>query len=1774
MQAAQQPDGRDKNLQLDQKQKNVSPGQGQSECIASGCRVYQPSVIRRILFGIACLLTVGIFALICYWFRKLLIWCCYSECTQKYTQSREKATKAVVKDQYNQSLICDHHAVRIDNEIVGLITYKNVLYRYDELSGQLVPTQFDPEKPFFFYHEEMSKGLTSSDVIKSRIVNGENNIETKMPHIVVSFIEEGLQPFTIFQVFSIIVWFLYNYEYYAGLILLITVFSVIIAVYQTRQNKQRLQEMTRFECPVTVYRRTEATNGAGQYELKRQVISSKDIQPGDVFEVEEERTLACDGLLLAGQCIIDESMLTGESAAVIKTGIPVIQVPNQYTQQLNVKELSRQNAESALNLLTGTIAELEILRMDRDKQHILYGGTRVVRARDTTSGSGIGVPLCVALRTGFSTAKGQLVRSILFPKPQTRFKFYEDSFKFIGILGIIAVGGFIVNAVMQSMYGESVDQIILRALDLITIAVPPTLPAIMSSGISYALSRLKGRKIYCIASERINVAGKVKVMCFDKTGTLTEEVLGVRGVKGVRDVRRRIYNQQQNQSPKDETNSNTDRDGQWSQTLGVNVRSGTITNASETASISSKLSFSKQELVQVTEFAALRRTPDEVLRVADWGFGTNQGISESDRRINDSDREVSYGVSSFDGRSMYTQHISGLGGGQGSEKLKLLMSGLASCHSIGDMKGKYIGDPLDIVMLKFTEWKFTDMENVKKNDNNKRKSKKQSTKKNKKNNKVKIMKKDSQAVRKLKHQKNLAPFMSAIVCTPEKYEQNNLGPDIEPNKDDTQVSLASFDSYVKNTVLEEAAGILKRFDFTAPLQRMSVIVLRASPSDNQNAPPDINQALNENQSQGSEQPNSVNSGYQSPTNLHNAQLLQYTSETSSYPGTEPLVNTQMHLDLGKITNTVTLASLRKNHSAVFQQQEQQQQQQISSQSQLQQQWSESFDIPSDEEEGFKVIKPPSLNIQPAQSPRIVPPPQLGDQAQRPIQHHLTLEIFTKGSPEVIRKLCRKETLPEDFDTQLSTYTQQGLRIIALAHKEIKEDLLKTVDDDDNNEINNEKDNKNKSSNLLDNLEYEKIRKLPRDQCEIDLTFLGFLVLENRLRPTSKASIGRLQDAGIRCVMVTGDNVLTAVSIARQCHIIPIKKQVKMISQSERYNKEKKKRSQKKKKGDKSDKANKYKANYQHVQLNVQPPPVFLCVVTEDGQNVEWQCADYPDWKLNPETLVPVYAPKIEHEFQAPKQDIEQTRSVVSIPELEIQRNNDEVLGMQDIGEQSLNKQKRHRTGSIHIIGDGIFTDEEQQEEEQNEQGIIKRSKSLPHIGFTEQFMKGKDEQEEGMESIDENQPGSGIDNKGNQEQQPINVTDIVRNLSVDQLSGIQKKRKQLFSNPFAGWRGGPWGILLYLGRQLPDRFFPKPFKNQSDQLQSPPKKIPQLEQQQLIQKLSNNKSQSVSPRNQGETNLMGKTVQYGSDEPIYSKPVIQQSPPFNGYFLAVTGSAFNVLSIQDQKEKELQDKLKLEMDVKNKAGQTIEKRPIGLFEKICFLACVFARMGPDDKARLVETLMDLGQVVGMCGDGANDCGALKAAHVGISLSEVEASIAAPFTSKEATVEAVESVLQEGRAALASSFHAFKTTAVFSMVQFMSSVILIYFDSKLADFGYLVQDMLFTLPILFTVSYSKSAAGLTKKTPLGSLMSFPVVSSLLIHVAMTLIYQILCLVILITVCKDFVPLPIDDDNYDLHVQSYEMTTVLFSSFVSYFVSGFVLHVYDKHLEAWYKNIAFD
>ena len=62
---------------------------------------------------------------------------------------------------------------------------------------------------------------------------------------------------------------------------------------------------------------------------------------------------------------------------------------------------------------------------------------------------------------------------------------------------------------------------------------------------------------------------------------------------------------------------------------------------------------------------------------------------------------------------------------------------------------------------------------------------------------------------------------------------------------------------------------------------------------------------------------------------------------------------------------------------------------------------------------------------------------------------------------------------------------------------------------------------------------------------------------------------------------------------------------------------------------------------------------------------------------------------------------------------------------------------------------------------------------------------------------------------------------------------------------------------------------------------------------------------------------------------------------------------------------------------------------------------------------ILGELQDIGYYVAMCGDGANDCGALKKAHAGISLSEAEASVASPFTSKEPNIACVPELIREG-----------------------------------------------------------------------------------------------------------------------------------------------------------------
>jgi cation-transporting ATPase 13A2 len=166
-------------------------------------------------------------------------------------------------------------------------------------------------------------------------------------------------------------------------------------------------------------------------------------------------------------------------------------------------------------------------------RHFLFCGTKIIRARrpqDDKDEEAVG--LAMVLRTGFNTTKGALVRSMLFPKP-SGFKFYRDSFRYISVMGGVAMIGFIASFANFVRLKLAWHLIIVRALDLITIVVPPALPATLTIGTNFALSRLKKKQIFCISPQRVNVGGKLDIMCFDKTGTLTEDGLDVLGTRVV-----------------------------------------------------------------------------------------------------------------------------------------------------------------------------------------------------------------------------------------------------------------------------------------------------------------------------------------------------------------------------------------------------------------------------------------------------------------------------------------------------------------------------------------------------------------------------------------------------------------------------------------------------------------------------------------------------------------------------------------------------------------------------------------------------------------------------------------------------------------------------------------------------------------------------------------------------------------------------------------------------------------------------------------------------------------------------------------------------------------------------------------------------------------------------------------------------------------------------------------------------------------------------------------
>lgn len=115
-------------------------------------------------------------------------------------------------------------------------------------------------------------------------------------------------------------------------------------------------------------------------------------------------------------------------------------------------------------------------------------------------------------------------------------------------------------------------------------------------------------------------------------------------------------------------------------------------------------------------------------------------------------------------------------------------------------------------------------------------------------------------------------------------------------------------------------------------------------------------------------------------------------------------------------------------------------------------------------------------------------------------------VVAKGAPEVIVGLCDPSSVPQDFCHVLESYTRDGLRVLASASKELTADA-------------------------------QTIFEMSREELESHMTFDGLVVFQNKLKKQTIPVVKTLNKASIRSIMLTGDNLLTSISVARESGLI-------------------------------------------------------------------------------------------------------------------------------------------------------------------------------------------------------------------------------------------------------------------------------------------------------------------------------------------------------------------------------------------------------------------------------------------------------------------------------------------------------------------------------------------------------------------------------------------------------------------------------------------------------------
>ena len=132
-------------------------------------------------------------------------------------------------------------------------TYRFINFEWKPVMNEFVPIRFNCALPY----DELRQTYTNPARIGNQAIRdlqrmkfGYCEVDVPKKSVCSILINEVLNPFFLFQVYSIILWSWDNYYYYASCILIISVGTVALSLYETIKNNNEIRRMARYHCEV------------------------------------------------------------------------------------------------------------------------------------------------------------------------------------------------------------------------------------------------------------------------------------------------------------------------------------------------------------------------------------------------------------------------------------------------------------------------------------------------------------------------------------------------------------------------------------------------------------------------------------------------------------------------------------------------------------------------------------------------------------------------------------------------------------------------------------------------------------------------------------------------------------------------------------------------------------------------------------------------------------------------------------------------------------------------------------------------------------------------------------------------------------------------------------------------------------------------------------------------------------------------------------------------------------------------------------------------------------------------------------------------------------------------------------------------------------------------------------------------------------------------------------------------------------------------------------